>query len=130
MRGITSHVTETGAIQHRYHVYGGGERIAIVTKTEEFGNITNVDEHYFLQDHLGSVRTITDGTGDVISRQRFPPYGEQLEPTDPLTDYGFTGHEHDRETGLINMRGRMYDPRIGRFLSARKSKKGHRPSVR
>ncbi len=31
---------------------------------------------------------------------------------------GFTGHEHDDDLGLINMRGRLYDPVIRRFLSA------------
>ena len=31
---------------------------------------------------------------------------------------GFTDQEHDDELGLINMQGRVYDPRIGRFLSA------------
>jgi RHS repeat-associated protein len=31
---------------------------------------------------------------------------------------GFTGHEHEDELGLINMRGRIYDPQVGRFLSA------------
>lgn len=36
----------------------------------------------------------------------------------PLIDYGFTGHEHLDEFGLINMNGRVYDPAIGRFLSA------------
>jgi RHS repeat-associated protein len=30
---------------------------------------------------------------------------------------GYTGHEHDLKYGLINMRGRMYDPEIGRFLT-------------
>jgi RHS repeat-associated protein len=30
---------------------------------------------------------------------------------------GFTGHEQDDELGLINMRGRMYDPRLGRFIT-------------
>jgi RHS repeat-associated protein len=30
---------------------------------------------------------------------------------------GFTGHEQDDELGLVNMRGRMYDPRLGRFLT-------------
>jgi RHS repeat-associated protein len=29
---------------------------------------------------------------------------------------GFTGHEGDDDLGLINMRGRIYDPKIGRFL--------------
>ena len=30
---------------------------------------------------------------------------------------GFTRHEHMDRTGLIHMNGRMYDPRLGRFLS-------------
>ena len=30
---------------------------------------------------------------------------------------GYTGHEHLDKVGLINMNGRMYDPRIGRMLS-------------
>ena len=28
----------------------------------------------------------------------------------PKFDHGFTGHEHHRYFGLINMNGRMYDP--------------------
>lgn len=31
---------------------------------------------------------------------------------------GYTGHEHIDNFGLINMNGRMYDPSLGRFLSA------------
>lgn len=31
---------------------------------------------------------------------------------------GYTGHEQDDEVGLINMKGRLYDPEIGRFISA------------
>ncbi|WP_372723245.1 RHS repeat-associated core domain-containing protein, partial [Immundisolibacter sp.] len=34
------------------------------------------------------------------------------------TDRGFTGHEHLDEIGLIHMNGRVYDPTLGRFLSA------------
>ena len=30
---------------------------------------------------------------------------------------GFTGHEHLDRTGLVHMNGRVYDPRLGRFLS-------------
>ncbi|RXK32091.1 hypothetical protein A6g_02995, partial [Bacillus velezensis] len=34
------------------------------------------------------------------------------------TRRGFTGHEHLEESGLVHMNGRVYDPVIGRFLSA------------
>ena len=37
--------------------------------------------------------------------------------TNTLFDYGFTGHEHLDDFGLINMTGRVYDPALGRFLS-------------
>ncbi len=32
--------------------------------------------------------------------------------------HGFTGHEHLDSVGLIHMNGRVYDPVVGRFLSA------------
>lgn len=38
-------------------------------------------------------------------------------PSDNVT-HGYTGHEHDDELGLINMGGRIYHPRLRRFLSA------------
>jgi RHS repeat-associated protein len=44
---------------------------------------------------------------------------DPLPPIIPaLTNRGFTGHEHIDEMGLIHMNGRVYDPQIGRFLSA------------
>jgi len=33
-------------------------------------------------------------------------------------DHGYTEHEMDAEVGLINMRARLYDPVLGRFISA------------
>ena len=36
----------------------------------------------------------------------------------PTTSDGFTGHEMLDDFGLIHMSGRVYDPQIGRFLSA------------
>ncbi len=35
-----------------------------------------------------------------------------------ITDMGFTGHEMLDELGLVHMNGRIYDPLLGRFLSA------------
>lgn len=34
-----------------------------------------------------------------------------------MINRGYTGHEHFFEVGLIHMNGRMYDPKLGRFLS-------------
>lgn len=34
------------------------------------------------------------------------------------TDRGYTEHEHLDEIGVIHMNGRIYDPLIGRFMSA------------
>lgn len=34
------------------------------------------------------------------------------------TARGFTDHEHFDSVGLINMNGRVYDPELGRFMSA------------
>jgi len=35
-----------------------------------------------------------------------------------ITNRGYTGHEMDDEIGVINMNARIYDPFLGRFLSA------------
>jgi RHS repeat-associated protein len=62
---------------------------------------------------------------------------------DSLKTFGiaFKRHEHIDEMGLIHMNGRVYDPQIGRFLSADpyiqspyntqsyNSKKGQRPYI-
>jgi len=41
-----------------------------------------------------------------------------VEPPKLVMDRGFTGHEHLDLFELVNMNGRIYDPVIGRFLSA------------
>ncbi|VVM22717.1 hypothetical protein BSPWISOXPB_8819 [uncultured Gammaproteobacteria bacterium] len=84
---------------------------------------------YLHYDNLGSIDTITDGQGNIVERMAYTAFGERrkgdwrvsdpLPPIIPaLTNRGFTGHEHIDEMGLIHMNGRVYDPQIGRFLSA------------
>jgi RHS repeat-associated protein len=87
---------------------------------------------YFVLDHLGSVAVVTNSSGglqsngrlgyDAWGNRRWPsgsdgaPNGSPV-PTPPTTR-GFTGHEMIDSVGLINMNGRVYDPYIGRFMSA------------
>ena len=63
----------------------------------------------------------------MAERLSFDPHGQRrqsdwLPAPFPLsgqeTPRGFTGHEHLDGVGLIHMNGRVYDPLLGRFLSA------------
>jgi RHS repeat-associated protein len=89
---------------------------------------------YLYRDHLGSIETITDQNGAVITQLGYEPFGSrrktdgsaQLTPaeieqlqnqSDTVTRRGYTDHEHLDRTGLIHMNGRIYDPTLGRFLS-------------
>jgi len=75
--------------------------------------------HYLHGDHLGSTSLVTDGSGGVVARRLFRPYGEERyhEGTLP-TDFGFTAQREDGSTGLVFMHARYYDARLGRFVQA------------
>jgi RHS repeat-associated protein len=69
------------------------------------------------QPALGSVDTISDSAGN-FHQQQFDPFGASLNPSSPpLTRVGFTGQDHDDDLGLIDMKGRLYDPLTARFMS-------------
>ena len=93
------------------------------------------------RDHLGSVDAITDSAGTLVlgaaNRLSFDPFGGRRAKTwasditlaemqailaidyeDEQSPRGFTDHEMLNRTGFIHMNGRVYDPRIGRFVSA------------
>ena len=89
---------------------------------------------YVHRDHLGSVEAVTNEAGAELVVLGYDPYGERRDNdwTARLTEAeietllgahgervsrGFTKHEHLDRTGLIHMNGRVYDPRLGRFLS-------------
>ncbi|MEZ5647199.1 MAG: RHS repeat-associated core domain-containing protein [Burkholderiaceae bacterium] len=82
----------------------------------------------FHHDHLGSLSVITNTQGAVTERLAYDAWGKRrhvdgqrdtLEVlTAQSTQRGYTMHEHMDQIGVINMNGRVYDPLIGRFLSA------------
>ena len=88
---------------------------------------------YLLYDHLGSLDVITDAAGAVAQDMSFDAWGQRRAPdawtvlallrlTDTsharITPYGFTGHEMLDAHGIIHMNGRIYDPKLGRFMQA------------
>jgi RHS repeat-associated protein len=77
-------------------------------------------------DHLGSIDALTNAKGGIEERRSYDPLGQRRNPLwgqpppasfASKTTKGFTGHEHDDELGLVNMKGRVYDPKLGRFLT-------------
>ena len=105
--------------------YIGSNTIYIETKDANDSNNNKTEIYEALHDNLGSVTDITDENGSVKQHFSYLPFGEQKQtkgavPYHPITHKGFTGHEQIDVEGinLIHMDGRIYDPVIGRFLSA------------
>jgi RHS repeat-associated protein len=110
---------------HVMYVTARGRTVAQVMRRQ--GGSESVQ--YLHADRLGSVDTVTDSSGVAIEQTKRDPFGNKVtnfnQPTLPTSitgnsnkvRLGFTGHEQDDELGLVNMRGRMFDPRLGRFIS-------------
>ncbi|MEO7590108.1 MAG: RHS repeat-associated core domain-containing protein, partial [Byssovorax sp.] len=115
----------TGAVEHRYFVHGSERVVAVVTRSS--APVSEEKTRYLHVDNLGSVETVTDETGskaaaekrsyDAFGARRTPIWGAAPVVFSSLTTRGFTGHEDDEELGLVNMKGRLYDPKVGRFLT-------------
>ncbi|MFA5074141.1 MAG: RHS repeat-associated core domain-containing protein, partial [Nitrospirota bacterium] len=76
---------------------------------------------FMLKDHLGGTNLVLNAIGNVVNQQFYQPYGSDDATgsfENEVEDYKFTGQEADPETGLYNYKARMYDPALGRFISA------------
>ena len=73
---------------------------------------------YMYTDNLGSILQIREADGTAVYKASYSVWGiETVEKNTIGFMHGYTGHEMMREFDLINMNGRVYDPRLGRFLS-------------
>jgi RHS repeat-associated protein len=74
--------------------------------------------YYYLADHQGSIRFLTDAAGDAVNSYEYDSFGRTLVETETVANpYRYTGRELDPETGLYYYRARYYDPETGRFIS-------------
>ena len=80
--------------------------------------------HYYITDHLGSVRAIVNATtGQVIETSDFLAFGSRWNDTSFLTDlsnrYRYNGKEEQTEFGspYIDYGARQYSPTTGRWLA-------------
>lgn len=125
-------VRANGTIENRHYLTASGQAFALFTsRTGTLNGLPATTTSYFQHDHLGSIAAISDETGAVTERLAYDPWGKRRNinttPGNPdsldtlvglQTDRGYTEHEHLDEIGVIHMNGRVYDPLIGRFMSA------------
>ena len=76
--------------------------------------------NYYITDHLGSVRAVTDADGEVLDTYDYMPYGSEFtSDTDNITDYRFTGKEKQTAFGNSNIYDSFarFQNTYGRFMS-------------
>ena len=81
--------------------------------------------YYYHKNHLGSVMALTDGSGNLVERYEYDPYGQPsffgandnaLSQSAVGNAILFTGRDYDAETGLYYYRARTMHPGLGRFM--------------
>lgn len=76
-------------------------------------------------DRQGSEVALSDSDGNLGEVLAYDPWGKRRSISGTTTegdgvvdDHGYTGHEMLDQLGLVHMNGRVYDPLLGRFISA------------
>jgi len=118
--------TESGSERH---LYAGGQVVeerdgadAILATYVGALTIERGGNRLFYQaDALGSVRALADGTGGIVERVDYEPFGAPLfsgggSESALGNPYIFRGRRYDAESELYLYGGRHHDPGTGRYL--------------
>jgi YD repeat-containing protein len=112
--------------EYRHLIYGADGPVAVRLR-----NNGGSSTYYLTSDHLGSTNAVTNAAGTTLVNESFDAFGKRRGSNwtgipsaadntqiNASTKHGFTFHEHLANSGLIHMQGRVFDPVIGRFMSA------------
>ncbi len=114
----TTYVLEGGSVAEERSSMGGvtrhlrGPGIDNALATIDASSAT----WYNVRDHLGSLRQLTDASGQPTLTRDYDPWGNPLAGVMSGGD-AFMGREWDPETALYYYRARYYDPSLARFGS-------------
>jgi RHS repeat-associated protein len=110
--GGTAPIAETDASGNTTdeYIFFGAQRIA---RRDSSGNIV-----YYMADHLGTSRIVTNATGAILDESDFYPFGgERVITASSGNTYKFTGKERDAESNLDNFGARYNASSMGRWMS-------------
>ena len=116
--------TGNGVVFDLDYIFADGRLVALVRTSGGSKTCYGV-----LTDRLGSLMSLYT-SGGIVQKFSYDAWGNRRDPltgvvlnsselasANSITSYGYTGHEHIDEFGLINMNARIYDPKIGMFIS-------------
>jgi RHS repeat-associated protein len=91
------------------------------TVTKRFfaqGVLEGATVRFYTQDHLRSIRELTDGSQSVVARYDYEPFGKRTKISGTAeAAFGFTGHYVHAPSGLDLALHRAYDSGLARWLS-------------
>lgn len=121
-----SYMKETAGSAIKEYTYIGGDAYTAPVAAITQSGSTNY--YYLLRDYLGNITHQVNTSNVVVAEYNFDVWGRRRDKdnwsytltSEPalFADRGFTGHEYLSYFNLYNMNGRLYDPLVGRFLSA------------
>ena len=120
-------VNKNGNTEQRLHYISGPAGLcALIVQNYNGSTLTSRATYYLQTDYQGSIIAAYNSNGTLYKRFAYDPWGRRRNgsnwtnyqtETEALITRGYCGHEHLDDFGTINMNGRIYDPRLGRFLS-------------
>lgn len=112
---------------YRYTLSAHGRAVTQIQRTITPGVMAVVKDtvRYIHTDHLSSPEVVSDNNGGVVERRSYTAWGAPRNgdwgaagaPPAPSVITGYTGHDARHNLNLVDMKGRYYDPALGRFTA-------------
>jgi len=81
--------------------------------------IKNSDNISYIHNRQGDVSILKNASGVIVANYEFDAYGISDEGNNqyPSNNFGYRGEYQDQESGLIYLRNRYYNPKVGIFIT-------------
>ena len=117
-----------GTREYLDYLYADGAMVGMQATTFNAGGAAvSSSALYYHTDGLGSVVALTNDAGQLVEQDGYDAWGKRRnnngndDPNDQIsseTSRGFIQQEELASVGLVHLNARLYDPHIGRFISA------------